>query len=72
MRGRAEEPTAARHGDPLDLKADGDEWADGTILRAANGKTANASAKLSADGKKLEVTGSRGFASRSQTWERIE
>lgn len=55
-----------------DLKADGDEWSGGTILRAANGKTANASIELSADGTKLEVTGSRGFASRSQTWERVE
>src|SRR5690606_19426739 len=55
-----------------DLKADGGEWSGGTILRAANGKTANASIELSADGTTLEVTGSRGFASRSQTWERVE
>ena len=55
-----------------DVKPKGDEWSGGTILRPANGKTANASAKLLDGGQKLEVTGSKGIMSRSQTWERVE
>ncbi|MEP0708734.1 MAG: DUF2147 domain-containing protein [Parvibaculum sp.] len=55
-----------------DLTKDGDEWSGGTILRPANGKTANASIELADGGNKLEVTGSKGFMSRSQTWERVE
>ncbi|MEQ9527341.1 MAG: DUF2147 domain-containing protein, partial [Parvibaculaceae bacterium] len=55
-----------------DLTKDGDEWSGGTILRPANGKTANASIELAEGGNKLEVTGSKGFMSRSQTWERVE
>jgi uncharacterized protein (DUF2147 family) len=54
------------------LTKDGDEWSGGTILRPANGKTANASIELAEGGNKLEVTGSKGFMSRSQTWERVE
>lgn len=54
------------------LTPDGDEWSGGTILRPANGKTADASLELTGDGSKLEVTGSKGFMSRSQTWERVE
>lgn len=53
------------------LTKDGEAWSGGTILRPANGKTANASLELKEDGSKLEVTGSKGFMSRSQTWERI-
>ncbi|MEQ8267929.1 MAG: DUF2147 domain-containing protein [Parvibaculum sp.] len=54
------------------LTQDGDEWSGGTILRPANGKTANASLELSDNGAKLEVTGKKGPMSRSQTWERVE
>lgn len=54
------------------LTKDGDEWSGGTILRPANGKTADASLELNEGGSKLEVTGSKGFMSRSQTWERVE
>lgn len=68
-----------RHDQPLvgmailwGLTKDGDEWSGGTILRPANGKTANASLELTDGGSKLEVTGSKGFMSRSQTWERVE
>ncbi len=68
-----------RHDQPLvgmailwGLTKDGDEWSGGTILRPANGKTANASLELMDGGSKLEVTGSKGFMSRSQTWERVE
>ena len=50
------------------LTKDGDEWSGGTILRPANGKTANASLELADGGSKLEVTGSKGIMSRSQTW----
>ncbi len=55
-----------------DVQPKGSEWSGGTILRPANGKTANASAKLLDGGQKLEVTGSKGIMSRSQTWERVE
>lgn len=54
------------------LTKKGDEWSGGTILRPANGKTANASLELTGGGSKLEVTGSKGIMSRSQTWERVE
>lgn len=54
------------------LTQDGDEWSGGTILRPANGKTANASLELADNGAKLEVTGKKGPMSRSQTWERVE
>jgi len=54
------------------LTKDDDEWSGGTILRPANGKTANASLELKEDGSKIDVTGSKGFMSRSQTWERVE
>ncbi|PKP76933.1 MAG: DUF2147 domain-containing protein [Alphaproteobacteria bacterium HGW-Alphaproteobacteria-3] len=54
------------------LTKKGDEWSGGTILRPANGKTANASLELTDGGSKLEVTGSKGIMSRSQTWERVE
>lgn len=54
------------------LTKHGDEWSGGTILRPANGKTANASLEVTDGGSKLEVTGSKGFMSRSQTWERVE
>lgn len=54
------------------LTPDGEGWSGGTILRPANGKTANASLELTEGGNKLEVTGSKGFMSRSQTWERVK
>lgn len=55
-----------------DLAPKGSGWSGGTLLRPANGKTANASIELADGGTKLEVTGSRGIASRTQTWERVE
>lgn len=55
-----------------DVKPKAGEWSGGTILRPANGKTANASLELTDGGSKLEVTGSKGIMSRSQTWERVE
>lgn len=55
-----------------DLTKKGDGWSGGTILRPANGKTANASIELADGGAKLDVTGSRGIGSRTQTWERVE
>lgn len=54
------------------LTKDGDEWSGGTILRPANGKTADASLELADNGTKLEVTGKKGLMSRTQTWERVE
>ncbi|MBA4210280.1 MAG: DUF2147 domain-containing protein [Parvibaculum sp.] len=55
-----------------DLTPKGSGWSGGTILRPANGKTANASIELADGGSKLDVTGSRGIGSRTQTWERVE
>lgn len=55
-----------------DLKPKGSGWSGGTILRPANGKTANASIELTDGGAKLAVTGSRGIGSRTQTWDRVE
>jgi uncharacterized protein (DUF2147 family) len=54
------------------LTPDGDEWSGGTILRPANGKTADASIELADGGAKLDVTGRKGFMSKTQTWERVE
>ena len=69
----------ARNNQPLvgmvilwDLAPKGSGWSGGTILRPANGKTANASIELADGGSKLDVTGSRGIGSRTQTWERVE
>lgn len=55
-----------------DLTPERDGWGGGTILRPATGGTANASIKLADGGQKLDVKGSRGIASRTQTWERVE
>lgn len=55
-----------------DLTPKGSGWSGGTILRPANGKTANASIAVTDGGSKLAVTGSRGIGSRTQTWERVE
>ncbi len=54
-----------------DLTPDGGKWSGGTILRPANGKMANASIAVADGGAKLEVTGSKGLMSRTQTWERV-
>jgi len=55
-----------------DLTPERGGWGGGTILRPATGGTANASVKLADGGQKLDVKGSRGIASRTQTWERAE
>lgn len=55
-----------------DLTPERGGWGGGTILRPATGGTANASVKLADGGQKLDVKGSRGIASRTQTWERVE
>ena len=54
------------------LKKDGDEWNGGKILDPKSGKVYSAKARLSDDGKKLEVRGFIGMAllGRTQTWER--
>lgn len=49
-----------------DLVQDGDEYADGTILDPANGKTYDA--KVWREGKNLKVRGYLGFFYRTQTW----
>ncbi|MDP2125066.1 MAG: DUF2147 domain-containing protein, partial [Parvibaculum sp.] len=54
-----------------DLKPESGGWGGGTILRPATGGTANASVKLTDGGQKLDVKGSRGMMSRTQTWERV-
>lgn len=56
------------------LKPSGDnEWSDGEILDPQNGKTYSLKAKLSADGKTLELRGYLGISllGRTQTWQRI-
>ena len=53
------------------LKADGaNEWAGGTILDPANGKTYKSKAELQAGGNKLDVSGCISFICRAQTWVR--
>ena len=57
-----------------DLKKDGDEWTDGTILDPANGKTYKAKIAVQDGGKKLKVRGYIGMAllGRTQHWVRAE
>lgn len=55
-----------------DLKPESGGWGGGTILRPATGGTAKASIKLADGGQKLDVKGSRGMMSRTQTWERVD
>lgn len=53
------------------LKDDGaNEWAGGTILDPANGKTYKSKAELQAGGNKLDVSGCIAFICRAQTWVR--
>lgn len=52
------------------LKKDGDEYEDGTILDPSKGKTYDA--KIWLDGKKLKVRGYIGFLYRTQTWIRVK
>lgn len=53
------------------LKPDGtNEWAGGTILDPANGKTYKSKAELQAGGNKLDVAGCISFICRAQTWVR--
>lgn len=52
-----------------DLKPDGaNEWAGGTILDPANGKTYKSKMELQPGGKKLDVSGCIAFICRAQTW----
>ncbi|HZF98218.1 MAG TPA: DUF2147 domain-containing protein [Pseudoxanthomonas sp.] len=51
------------------LKAEGSgQWAGGTILDPANGKTYKSKAKLHPGGGKLDVSGCIAFICRAQTW----
>ncbi len=53
----------------MDLKPDGaNEWAGGTILDPANGKTYKSKMELQPGGKKLDVSGCIAFICRAQTW----
>jgi uncharacterized protein (DUF2147 family) len=53
------------------LKADGaNEWAGGTILDPANGKTYKSKMELQAGGQKLDVSGCIAFICRAQTWQK--
>jgi uncharacterized protein (DUF2147 family) len=53
------------------LKPDGaNEWAGGTILDPANGKTYKSKLELQPGGKKLDVSGCITFICRAQTWVR--
>ena len=56
-----------------DMEPDGDEWAGGTILDPANGRTYRC--KMELDGpNRLRVRGYIGFSllGRTQVWERVE
>lgn len=53
------------------LKPDGaNEWAGGTILDPANGKTYKSKMELQPGGMKLDVSGCVAFICRAQTWVR--
>jgi uncharacterized protein (DUF2147 family) len=53
------------------LKPDGaNQWAGGTILDPANGKTYKSKAELQPGGGKLDVSGCIAFICRAQTWVR--
>ena len=52
-----------------DLRPDGNEWAGGTILDPANGKTYRSKAKL-LDANRLGVSGCVAFICREQVWQR--
>lgn len=53
------------------LKPAGDsEWAGGTILDPAKGKTYKSKAEMQAGGDKLDVSGCVAFICRAQTWVR--
>lgn len=53
------------------LKPDGaNEWAGGTILDPANGKTYKSKMELQPGGEKLDVSGCITFICRAQTWVR--
>lgn len=53
------------------LKADGaNNWAGGTILDPANGKTYKSKMELQAGGQKLDVSGCIAFICRAQTWQK--
>ncbi|WP_101924691.1 MULTISPECIES: DUF2147 domain-containing protein [Luteimonas] len=52
-----------------DLKPDGSEWAGGTILDPANGKTYKSKAKM-LDANRIGVSGCIAFICREQVWQR--
>lgn len=53
------------------LKPDGtNEWAGGTVLKLANGKTYKSKAELVDGGKKFEVSGCVAIMCKSQAWTR--
>lgn len=56
------------------LKPTNDQWANGNILDPENGKTYKCVARLTENGKKLNVRGYIGLPlfGRSQTWERVD
>ena len=56
-----------------DLKKDGDNvWSGGKILDPNKGSVYSAKVTVIEGGKKLEMTGSFLFISRTQTWVRVE
>ncbi|MEO8402064.1 MAG: DUF2147 domain-containing protein [Gammaproteobacteria bacterium] len=73
--------SGAQHNKPIvgmviisGLKSYENQWKSGEILDPENGKTYNCSARLSENGKKLNVKEFVGFPlfGRSQTWERVD
>lgn len=55
-----------------DLKKEGDEWTGGKIFNPADGGAYTSKAKLSDNGKTLEVTGKWMFFSKKQKWQRVK
>lgn len=74
----------AQHNQPITgmvvisgLKLANNQWKSGEIFNPENGKTYRCSARLSENGKKLNVKGYFGFSGfpifgHSQTWERVD
>ena len=53
------------------MRADGDEWSGGTILKPDEGKVYKSKMELVDNGSRLKVSGCVAFICKSQLWERM-
>ena len=53
------------------MRADGDEWSGGTILKPDEGKVYKSKMELVENGARLKVSGCVAFICKSQLWERL-